>query len=236
MWSLLDCFPESNVRTPMLTRNGLPSPCRLSGSNIFPIEFFTSKVSNQDLGHTGGTVTMDRKEIRRVAQHTFADQQSNEDSWYGSAISFHEGASILWQHKESIPRGMLVFLINAALSIELLLKAIIVAKGGGAPQTHELRDLARDAEVAFSKNQMATLELLGEVLKWSGRYPVPNTEKAWDHYYDHVVERHIIREREGSVGRVRANPETFPSVQNYEALWNLADRKWDEIQLQQATD
>jgi hypothetical protein len=34
---------------------------------------------------------MDKKEIRRIAQHTFASQQSNEDSWYGSAISFHEG-------------------------------------------------------------------------------------------------------------------------------------------------
>jgi len=179
---------------------------------------------------------MDRREIRRIAQHTFADQQSNEDSWYGSAISFHEGANILWKRKDSIPRGMLVFLINAALSIELLLKAIIVAKGGVAPQKHELRDLARDAEVAFSKSQIATLELLGEVLKWSGRYPVPNTEKAWHHHYDHVLERHVIREREGNVGRVRANSETFPSVQNYEALWSLADRKWDEMQMQRAKD
>jgi hypothetical protein len=179
---------------------------------------------------------MDRKEIRRIAQHTFANQQSNEESWYGSAISFHEGANILWQHKDSIRRGSLVFLMNAALSIELLLKAIIVAKGGVAPQRHELLDLARDAEVAFSKDQKATLELLGEVLKWSGRYPVPNTEKAWDHYHDDVLERHMIREREGNVGRIRANPETFPSVENYEALWNLANRKWGEIQPQQTTD
>ena len=179
---------------------------------------------------------MDKKEIRRIAQHTFANQQSNEDSWYGSAISFHEGAEILWQHTDSIRRGLLVVLMNAALSIELLLKAIIVAKGGVAPQKHELLDLARDADIAFSKSQKATLELLGEVLKWSGRYPVPNTEKAWDHYYGHVLERHLIREREGNIGRVRANPETFPSVKNYEALWNLAIRKWDEIHPQRARD
>ena len=179
---------------------------------------------------------MDKKEIRRIAQHTFASQQSNEDSWYGSAISFHEGAEILWQHTDSIRKGMLVVLMNAALSIELLLKAIIVAKGGVAPQKHELLDLARDADIAFSKSQKATLELLGEVLKWSGRYPVPNTEQAWDHYYDHVFERHVIREREGNIGRVRANPETLPSVKNYEALWNLAIRKWDEIHPQRARD
>jgi hypothetical protein len=100
---------------------------------------------------------MDKKEIRRITQHTFASQQSNEDSWYGSAVSFHEGAGILWQHADSIRGGSLVALMNAALSIELLLKAIIVAKGKAAPQTHELLDLALDADIAFSKHQKATL-------------------------------------------------------------------------------
>jgi hypothetical protein len=179
---------------------------------------------------------MHRKEIRRIAQHTFASQQSDQDSWYRSAISFHEGANILWQHEDSIRGGRLVFLTNAALSIELLLKAIIVAKGRVPSQHHELPGLAGDAGVAFSKSQKATLELLGEVLKWSGRYPVPKKETAWDHYYDHVLEKHIIREREGNVGRVRANPETFPSVTNYKALWDLANRKWGEIQLQPTTE
>jgi HEPN domain-containing protein len=179
---------------------------------------------------------MDKKEIRRIAQHTFANQQSNEDSWYRSAISFHEGTEILWQHTDSIRRGSLVALMNSALSIELLLKAIIVANGGVAPQHHKLPDLARDADIAFSKSQKATLELLREVLEWSGRYPVPNTEQTWDHYHDHVLERHVIREREGNIGRVRANPETFPSVKNYEGLWNLAIRKWDELHPQRARD
>jgi HEPN domain-containing protein len=177
---------------------------------------------------------MDKKAIRRIAQHTFASQQSSEDSWYGSAVSFHEAARILEQHTDSVRR--LVVLMNAALSIELLLKAIIVAKGGVAPIDHNLLALARDADVAFSKSQRATLELLAEFLIWSGRYPAPNTEKAWDHYYGHVLERHVIREREGNIGRVRANPETFPSVENYEALWNLAIRKWDEIHPQRVRD
>jgi HEPN domain-containing protein len=172
---------------------------------------------------------MDRKEIRRIAQHTFADQQSNEESWYSGAISYHEGANVLWQHKDSIHGGIRVFLTNAALSLELLLKAITVAKDGTTAKTHELLRLARDAGIAFTKNQEATLELLGEVLKWSGRYPVPNNEKAWDHYYGDVHERHVIREREGNVGRIRANRETFPSIEVYEKLWNLANRKWGEI-------
>jgi len=124
-----------------------------------------------------------------------------------------------------------VFLANAAVSIELLLKAIIIAEGGKARITHELLGLARDAGVAFSNNQEATLDWLSEILKWSGRYPVPNKEEDWDHYFDDVQERHIIREREGNVGITRANPETFPSVENCGRLWDLANRKWDEIQL-----
>jgi HEPN domain-containing protein len=178
---------------------------------------------------------MDRKETLRIARHTFAGQQSNEQSWYRSAASYHEGANVLAQHKDSIDRGMLVYLTNAALSIELLLKAVIVAGGGTAPKTHELPKLARSAGVAITKNQEATLEILGEILKWSGRYPVPNNESAWDHYYDVVHERHVIREREGNIGRLRANPETFPSVENYGAIWNLVKRKWDQIQLHQVT-
>ena len=78
-----------------------------------------------------------------------------------------------------------------------MLKAITVAKGGTAAKTHELPGLARDAGIAFTKDQEATLEFLGEFMKWSGRYPVPNNEKAWDHYYDDVHEKLVIREKGG---------------------------------------
>jgi HEPN domain-containing protein len=174
---------------------------------------------------------MDRKEIREISGYTFANQQSRAESWYDSAASFHEGANVLRQHKDSIPGGTRVFLANAALSIELLLKAIIVAKSGIAPRTHRLVRLVRDAGVPFSTSQEATLELLGEVLIWSGRYPVPNKAEDWDHYYDDVFERHVIRVREGNAAMVLANRETFPSVENCEKLWDLADRKWGEIQI-----
>lgn len=134
---------------------------------------------------------MDRKEIREISGYTFAKQQSRAESWYDSAASFHEGANVLGLHKDSFPGGTRVFLTNAAQSIELLLKAIIVAKSGIAPRTHRLLKLARDAGAPFSTSQEATLELLGELLIWSGRYPVPNKAKDWDHYYDEVFERHV---------------------------------------------
>ena len=181
-----------------------------------------------------GGIVMDKKELRRITGYTFASQQLNKDAWHESALSFHEAAGLLWQHRESIHLGLRVALSNAALSIELLLKAIIVAKGAVAPSTHRLLDLADDADVAFSESQKKTLELLTEQLIWSGRYPVPNREKDWDHYHDCVFDKHVIREREGNVGRTLANPDTFPSIGNYEALWSLAIRKWEEIHSQRA--
>lgn len=173
---------------------------------------------------------MERIEIRNITGYTFADQRSNDESWYNSAISFHEGANILAQHKDSIQGGIRVFLVNVALSLELLLKANLVAQGESAPPTHELRNLADKAGVDFTTSQKATLELLEEIFKWSGRYPVPNKASDWDTYHDQILERHVIRERAGNTSITRANPETFPSVENCDALWMIANRKWDEIQ------
>ena len=172
---------------------------------------------------------MDRKDIRRITGYTFVGQRSNKESWYGLAVSFHDGAIVLGQHQDSISGGKWVFFANAALSIELLLKAILIARGKAAPRTHELSNLASMAGVAFTENQGATLELLTAMLKWSGRYPIPNREANWDDYHDRILKKHIITEQDGNITRVRANPETFPSIDAYEALWDIANRRWNEI-------
>jgi hypothetical protein len=173
---------------------------------------------------------MERKEIREITGFTFANQLSNKESWYNSAISFHEGASILGQHKNLIQGGIRVFLVNVALSLEMLLKAIIVARGESVPLHHKLPSLADKAGVGFTKSQKATLELLEEILTWSGRYPVPLKAIKWDSYYDQTLERHVIRERAGNTHITRANSETFPTVENCDALWTIANRTWEELQ------
>lgn len=174
---------------------------------------------------------MDKREARQIAQYTFANLQSDEESWYRAALSFHEGANVIGQNIDSIPRGMLVFLTNASLSIELLLKAIIVGKGGSPRTIHKLVDLAHDAKVTFPEGVEATLELLSEVLIWSGRYPAPNKEADWDRYFDNVLERHIVRERQGNVYTTRANRDTFPSRERYDEIWNIATTEWTQVQL-----
>jgi HEPN domain-containing protein len=174
---------------------------------------------------------MTGKEIRQITKNTFADQRSNKLFWYGSAVTFHEAARLLGQHQDSIHLGIRAFLTNAALSLELLLKAIIVAKGQ-IPQTiHKLPKLADHAGVTFTKDQMITLELLAEILEWRGRYPVPNREDVWDRFHDETLPKHVVHESKGNTHQTLQNRRRFPSIENYEALWNIADRQWNEFQL-----
>ena len=168
-----------------------------------------------------------REKAREICGFTFDKERSNETFWYNRAVSFHEGASILCHHEAHI----LVFLFNAALSIELLFKAITIANKGDIRLEHNLLDLAKDAEMSFSDNQKNTLEFMSEILIWKGRYPTPTKAGIWNNFQDNVLEKHIIRERNGNVGVTRANPETFPSPENYELLWNIANQKWSDIQM-----
>jgi HEPN domain-containing protein len=171
-----------------------------------------------------------REKAREICGFTFDKERSNETFWYNLAVSFHEGASILCQHEAHI----LVFLLNAALSIELLFKAIVVANKSEIRFEHNLLDLAKAAEISFSENQKKTLEFMTEILIWKGRYPTPTNAGRLNNFQNNILEKHIIRERNGNVGVTRANPETFPSPNNYdvyEMLWNIANQKWSELQM-----
>ena len=63
-------------------------------------------------------------------------------------------------------------LLVAALSLELIFKSILLAKGETIPPIHFLRKLCTQAEVEIDEDQKFTLDLLTEVLLWLGRYPL----------------------------------------------------------------
>jgi len=59
------------------------------------------------------------------------------------------------------------------MSIEAMLKAILVAKGLDAPASHDLLWLARHAEMQLDATETGLLALLTECIIWHGRYPAP---------------------------------------------------------------
>jgi len=70
------------------------------------------------------------------------------------------------------------------------------------------------------------LELLSELIVWSGRYPIQKKEGQWNNYHDVVLEKHIMREREGNIGQTLANKNSFPTVESFLALWNIIEAKY----------
>lgn len=155
----------------------------------------------------------DRKKIRAVAGFTFSRHGSDPENWYRLACSFNEVAALI--NAESKSSMSVPYHYNAALSIELLLKAITHAQSQALQKNHNLVEKAKSCGIDFTYDQLCTLELFSEIIIWSGRYPTPKSEEFWDKYHDEVLEKHITRE----TFRTSINRDRFPIFENYQKIW-----------------
>jgi len=165
-----------------------------------------------------------KKEIRKITGFTFFAVSSDHENWMSRARAFKEAAELIAKSDEYSPP--IPYYYNAGLSLELILKAIAIAKGKAFETNHRLNDLCKLVGINITNEQECTLELLSEVIVWSGRYPAPKKEGQWNNYHDVVQEKHIKREQEGNVGKVIANKNRFPTLQNYLALWVICEYEY----------
>jgi HEPN domain-containing protein len=162
-------------------------------------------------------MSLSNKEVRKIVGFTFSEVGSDPKNWMRRAREFKEAAELIAKANEyTLP---IPYYFNAALSLELILKAIAIAQGKSCEDSHRLKQLCKLAGLTITKDQESTLELLSEIIVWSGRYPVPKKEGNWDNYHDVVLEKHIVCEREGNVGRTLKNEKTFPTLKNYSSIW-----------------
>jgi len=165
-----------------------------------------------------------KKNARGASGFTFAAMKVNPNNWFSRAQAFKKAASLIAradEYSQPIP-----YYYNVGLSLELLLKAIAVAKGLDFDQNHRLGDLCDFVGIKVSIDQKCTLELLSELIVWGGRYPVPKKEGQWDNYHDVVQEKHKVREWDGKVGRVVADRKRFPTLDNNEAIWKIFEEEY----------
>jgi len=170
------------------------------------------------------------KRIREIVGLTRQRQIASVSGWYSLAKSFHAAAKVLNEFQDQIPSDSRPFAFNAALSLELIFKAVLARKQLPIPsgrKGHDLRVLCANAGVSLSEKQMTTLELMTEEIIWAARYPVPNTEEKMDDYHDRIFEKHVVRSRTANVTSVRANPETFPNWENYAKIWSICAANLD---------
>lgn len=112
-----------------------------------------------------------------------------------------------------------VVAMNAGLSLELLLKAILKILGRPEKHTHKLNDLLHMTGITVSADHAAILDLLTEQIIWAGRYPTPKTEAQWEHA--RKVSQALRREQElGPLKVYEYNPDRAVNARNYEAIWS----------------
>lgn len=160
------------------------------------------------------------KEMRRITGLTYLKQLQNHNLWFENALSFYQAANIIYGNKTSIKNGFKVYAFNAALSIELILKAILVVRKSDLKYKHKLNELAQEAGIQLDADQKLILDSLTSIFTWSGRYPTPTSEKEWDSYYNDF-EKYVIRSSTGNTHRIVANMSRYPSLENYIKLWEL---------------
>jgi HEPN domain-containing protein len=172
------------------------------------------------------------RRIRESIGHTFERQKSNPEAWYSLAKSFHEAAKLLNESPVVFPSDTRPFALNAALSLELLFKAVLTKRGIQHPTSksgHDLKSLSIAAKLDLSENRLITLEMMTEELILASRYPSPKKEEQWNDFHDRIVEKAIVRTQIGSLFRSDANPLTFPNWENYLSIWEIGRIEMDVI-------
>lgn len=170
---------------------------------------------------------LSKEEIRELVGDTFESSSSNPEFWLNQALMFNSAANILYKNHKKIT--VMPFLFNAAISIELAIKAVIVTQKLKPPKTHNLIKLFEAASVETTEKQRHTLELLTEIILWLGKYPVPKNSAEWNKYKDQILEKHLVREQEGNAFRTLTNTNTFPTPENYKLIWTKIMKKFTEF-------
>ncbi|MBN2324541.1 MAG: HEPN domain-containing protein [Spirochaetes bacterium] len=166
-------------------------------------------------------LSLSKKKVRKLTGFNFFDIGSDPENWVARAREFRDVAELIAKSAEYSPP--IPYYYNAGLSLELLLKAIAIAQEKEFETNHRLNDLCKIVGMELSKDQEATIELLSEIIVWSGRYPIPKKEGRWDNYYDVILEKHIVREQDVNASRAIANRARFPTLQNYLAFWEKCE-------------
>lgn len=166
----------------------------------------------------------------------------SKESWHITARHLMGAAGTLWACKNEQRSTELVtelgldtefsmvhalrrpYLMLCGMSLEVLFKAIVVAKGG-KPDTrsHKLPELAKDAGVPLTQKQKGLLEVLSAYVYWAGRYPVPSISK----YYAPLAKlerQHLFNTRKVSSTLFQVLPGTQLDWEHFHKLWKRAEK------------
>jgi hypothetical protein len=115
--------------------------------------------------------------IRRINMWNDYDRHYHGLLYYwDNAEKLRDSANIVWDKQRF---GNAIALMLAGLSIEVLLKGIILALQDVFPYCHRLDCLIATAGISVSDRDHQTSRLLTEYIVWAARYPTPKGAEDW---------------------------------------------------------
>jgi hypothetical protein len=158
--------------------------------------------------------------------------------WHNKACDLRGSAGVLWEsmhapdasaraEKLGLGQGFSfavacwpVYQMLCGMALELLLKAILVARGSEPKAVHSLAALNEAAALPFSSKQHGLLRILSEAVIWDGRYPVPKDKKHFKEYAELRYEHLFDQVSSGKLKILRPNDKL--GWQSFNELWDVA--------------
>lgn len=128
-------------------------------------------------------------------QPTLTERKSHPNHWFNRASDLRASAHVLWlvmaskQVQKDIGYGgnfslevacFPVYQMLCGLSLELIMKAVIVQRKIPLKRTHDLNALASDLGLPMDEKRKKLFKYYKHFIEWSGRYPVPMSGKDED--------------------------------------------------------
>ena len=106
------------------------------------------------------------------------------------------------------------------MSLELLLKAVIVDRGIEPKATHDLVELSQAVSINLTQTQIGLFRILSEAIIWEGRYPVPKQERYLQNLYE-LHREHLWDPVPEIMGIKLLRPNNKLSWESLNDLWDL---------------
>ncbi|MBJ2280139.1 HEPN domain-containing protein [Pseudomonas sp. MF6767] len=122
---------------------------------------------------------------------SLVEDRNHRNHWLNRANDLHASAGAIWYSMRSenhqsvsetlgLGKGFSmhtacnpVYHMLCGLSLEVLMKAVLVSRGDAAPEIHDLNELASLVGTKRNINEKRILRFYQESVVWAGRYPIP---------------------------------------------------------------
>lgn len=158
--------------------------------------------------------------------------------WYNKASDLRGSAAALWASMDEKRSNEIVnelhlgagfslkiatypvYRMLCGMALELLYKAIIVAKQQEPQEIHELVKLSEQAGIDMNDKEKGLLRILSESIIWDGRYPVPKKAEHMQYLYELITEYLYDKVPDGKLHVLRSNQAL--SWESFNELWGIA--------------